>query len=166
MSEQDEALILDSTDSCMPTALNLYFGRRLFNSFEDFLGRQTQFIEKGCNVKIRELDSHLMLRARVGRHEYRKRIIFNTAREPKQRFPMTLPNGRSKAILHYRTITQPEEDHVETVKYADGQMIFIQYPELDTLPFTGMSVQEYVKNVQSGEMEGCYLNMFVYNKHW
>ncbi len=153
----------------MPTALNHYFQRCLFGSMEDFLRVQTRHVERRHGVAVTELDSHLLLSVRIGRHYYRKRILFNARRIPRQTFPREFTRGHTRAILHYHTCLEPRIDHVEAVEYCNGRIIYLQYAEdaeynVDKLPYTGMSIERYLERVYADNAGIEYLNLFVYEK--
>lgn len=168
-ANQELTLTLTLTDSCMPTALNHYFGRALFASMDDFLTTQRRHLERQHKVAITNLDSHLLLGVRVGRRYYRKRILFNAARLPRQQYPSMLPRGHTRAILHYRTICAPQMDHVEAIELRDGTAFYLQYAEdadhdMELLPYTGMTMGDYIERVYSRRDGELYLNLFIYEK--
>jgi hypothetical protein len=167
----NQELTLTMADSCMPTALNHYFGRALFSSMDDFLWTQTRHIERHHKVAIRDLDSHLLLSVRIGRQYYRKRILFNGGRLPRQQFPILLPRGHARAILHYRTTCAPQMDHVEAIELHDGKPFYLQYAEngnhdMDLLPYTGVTMGEYIERVHLRRDGELYLNLFIYQRSY
>jgi hypothetical protein len=155
-------LILKQLDTCMPTAINLYFDEQVFDSLDSFLSKQTERNSKILKVKINSLDSYLMNHVRVGTHNYKKLLVFNTKNPNCPDFPSKIPNHRKRAILHYQTITFPKQAHVEAITIKDGVVKYLCYPTESLLPYTNMTLNEYISKVRADQLGDAFLDMFVY----
>jgi hypothetical protein len=155
-------LILPHLDTCMPTAINLYFGVRVFDSLESFIAVQTDRNEKLLKIRLDPLDSYLMNHVRVGTNNYKRHLVFNTKNKYCGDFPKKIPNQRNRAILHYETITAPQQGHVEAITMENGVVKYLCYPEASLLPYTNMTLEDYIAKAKGSETGNAFLDMFVY----
>ena len=75
------SLILNDEDSCMPSSINQYFGRFLFNSIEDYFTKQLHNLEKNKKAKYNKTsryDPFLSKMLKFDNKTLKFRYIFNT----------------------------------------------------------------------------------------
>jgi hypothetical protein len=165
------SLDIACADACMPMAINHYFQRLIFTSWNEFVERQ-RLLAGASRIYIQpghcgDWHFRMMQRVRTARHIYAKKIVFSTRLHRNVSFSFRLPHGHSRAIFRYRLPNHASAyDHVEAVETnasGDG-FSFLRYPRRQTLPFMRIGVAEYIRRCYEPFTNDWYMEVFVYSK--
>jgi hypothetical protein len=136
-------LLVDEDDSCMPSALNLYFGERLFDSNDDFYRKQAALLRGLAMRSFKPFDRSLLQCVRFKSRSYKAVYDFTLRHSTLGVWPLNLQNGNTKAILSYRCETNPD-GHTEAINFCNGKITFLKNPSITILPFTSKTIQQYL----------------------
>lgn len=133
------SLVLTEPDSCLPTAINLYFGLTLFSSIQEFFDLQTKNSVR--KRSITEFDD-MMLAGRVyaGRYYYRLETLFSSEggfRLPPKMHSRWLPHN----FLVWYTKPKWKYGHIEAVQW-DGKEFSLLRNKSSKLEFLKISIAE------------------------
>lgn len=118
--QMNQSFVVPCENSCMATAMNLYFGQMLFSSREEFTAVQGAEIVRATR-QVEGPASHLLMsRVRVEGYLYEREIRFSSRVHSRTSFRTRLRFSR-KSIVHYRMVDQ-DGWHVEAVRIHRGSI--------------------------------------------
>jgi hypothetical protein len=158
-------LYLREANSCLPSSVNNYFHRWVFQTMAEWWDTQSRLLQSETGHRARDAyASELAARVRVGRHRYRRVLLFSTQRN--NRSPQTvLANWRQifgqyrRAIVEYQT-RRLYEWHTEAISIPRGQDVRLLGTGSGILPYTGgISFMEYLHSCLYGRLRNA---MYIY----
>jgi hypothetical protein len=143
-----EDLICRDENSCMATAVNIYFGERLFGNGQDLWERQREYVKKMTGQTLSEFDGRLISTVQVGINCFKRKYIFILRNVSLGNWPERFKGGHKRAIVDYR-ISGREEHHCEAIQYENGKITYLRDDTLSILPYTNKTVREYIEDGQT-----------------
>jgi hypothetical protein len=153
--------VVREANTCMPTAINLYFDRVIFETWRDFKQKQRAL---GARLHIYIPDKYALAminKIELNHRIYRRKTIFSTMLHRKESLTFKLPGNHKRAIIDYKRIGN-DEHHTEAVGMCDGEMTFLRYPERTTLPYCNISISRYIDRCYEPNDEGYYFAIYIY----
>lgn len=140
-------LSISEPDSCLPTAVNYYFGRPLFTSLSEFTLRQT----KKCLGRFRaelEVEFRLASQVQVGLIEYRLVCLYTSARICKGDWKSQRGSKSVKRLVFYQTDSS-DVWHAEAVRVESGRVVVLRTQKV-LLPYANITLDQYVAEAERG----------------
>ena len=106
-------------DDCMPTAINIYFQKKIFNSTKEFNERQYRIVRDIANISSFELSIHMCDRIRVDNHVYKLEYLYSAHR--KDYWPAKIQTRSRRALIAYGI--NEFEGHMECIRFEEDEMI-------------------------------------------
>ena len=157
------ALTCKTKNACVPTSINLYFNRRIFNSYAHYWTMQKFLVDKALRVSCDNFELRLSSVVLVNGHKVKRRMLFNSKVVNLRKWPPILARNNNKAIFDYRhcddkstlnghaeavlfkTATQDTSNLVSSLAKSGGVNITLRrLPIVRRLPFTDCSIEDYV----------------------
>ena len=113
-------LSLSAAHSCMGTAINYYFNCKVFRSLAEFHRRQIRLRTRIHHRSEQPFTGNLMARVRVGRFDYRRRIIWNWYHHMRADIPTRVGTRGGRCILDY--LDNHRRGHVEAANLIGGRV--------------------------------------------
>lgn len=79
--EMIKDLLLNDKDDCQPTAINLYFNKKLFNSIKEYNEKQYRLNMDLTGTSLHALDRNLSSFVMNGKHLMKRKLVFTSERK-------------------------------------------------------------------------------------
>jgi hypothetical protein len=153
--------ICNEEHSCLLTAVQLYFKKKLFSSYGEFLSVQRPIARKITHKAIGEHDTDLLLQIQIDKHQYCKKTIFYSGKIFKGTWPPEINTLNGRAILEYGIIGG--EGHTEAVEFTGVDFVVIRTGEKNILPHSELSLEEFLSKALNIK-DGYFMNVFIYKR--
>jgi hypothetical protein len=152
------ALEVKDLHSCMPTAVNIYFGVCVFTSMADFDLKQRRLIADHRKKYPAKFSTHFLS---VIRHHklFHRKYLFVARHATLGNMPSKTPSRSDKTIIEYWSEIK-KEGHCEAVYFKKGKIQLIRKRKGNRLPFSSFTFDQMLKRCTKSTHG--FLNMFYY----
>lgn len=154
-------LILKEDNSCMATAMNLYFSKKLFESLDDFERKQRALVAKYSKRYEGYLEENLMSFVKVDGRVYKWSIDYSVEKFY-SKYPPILKTKEKIAIVSYRDINKV--GHAECIKFDGDKVILIRNPKLKKMPFQDCPLEVLI-DLSKNKENNLEVRIFHYSRY-